>query len=319
MENSTAYAVVLGIDVCGARLDCCTLPGRIIQAVENNEAGLNALIEQLLVSKPDLIVMEATGGLHRLAASRLSVAGFVVAVMNPRQVRDFAKSMGRLAKTDQIDAETLALFGQRVQPTPRHVPQAQAVALSDTLARRQQLVEIRAGEKNRAHRANKRMLADIQKHIVWLDRAIARLEKEIDDQIKASPIWHERATLLGEVKSVGDQTLRSVIIGMPELGSLNRKQIASLVGLAPMNRDSGNSRGKRSIYGGRQNVRNQLFMTALVASFHNPTLKVFYQRLRAAGKAHKVAVIAVARKLLTMMNAMVRDNKPWQPERLKTA
>jgi transposase len=319
MEKMTTYTTVVGIDVCGARLDCCTMPGRLIHAVDNSDAGLDALIEKLSASKPDLIVMEATGGLHRLAASRLSVAGFVVAVMNPRQVRDFAKSMGRLAKTDQIDAETLALFGQRVQPTPRKIPEAQALALSDILARRLQLVAIRTGEKNRTYRANKRMSADIQKHIVWLDRAIARLEKEMDDQIKASPIWHEKATLLGEVKSVGDQTLRSVIIGMPELGSLNRRQIASLVGLAPMNRDSGSSRGKRSIYGGRQHVRNQLFMTALVASNHNPTLKVFYQRLRAAGKAHKVAVIAVARKLLTMLNAMVRDHKPWQPIPLKTA
>lgn len=313
MENSSSSPVVLGVDVCGARLDCCTLPGRVISTVENNDAGLTRLIEALSLAKPDLIVMEATGGLHRLAASRLSLAGFAVAVINPRQVRDFAKSMGRLAKTDQLDAETLALFGQRMQPTPRQLPDAHALALSDTLARRQQLVEIRAAEKNRLHRANKAMQRDIEKHIVWLDRAIERLETDIDDQIKASPIWHERATLLGEVKSVGDQTLRAVIIGLPELGRLNRKQIAALVGLAPMNRDSGLHRGKRCIYGGRENVRNQLYMTATVASFHNPTLKLFYQRLRAAGKAHKVAVIAVARKLLTMLNAMVRDNQPWHP------
>lgn len=313
MENSSSSPKVLGVDVCGARLDCCTLPGRVISTVENNDGGLTGLIETMSLAKPDLIVMEATGGLHRLAASRLSLAGFAVAVINPRQVRDFAKSMGRLAKTDQIDAETLALFGQRLQPTPRQLPDAQALALSDTLARRQQLVEMRAAEKNRLHRANKTMQRDIEKHIVWLDRAIERLETDIDDQIKASPIWHERATLLGEVKSVGDQTLRAVIIGLPELGRLNRKQIAALVGLAPMNRDSGIHRGKRCIYGGRENVRNQLYMTAMVASFHNPTLKLFYQRLRAAGKAHKVAVIAVARKLLTMLNAMVRDNKPWHP------
>ena len=313
METSSSYAVVLGVDVCGARLDGCMMPGRVICAVENNDAGLTRLIEELAITKPDLIVMEATGGLHRLAATRLSLAGFAVAVINPRQVRDFAKSMGRLAKTDLLDAETLALFGQRMQPTPRQLPDAQALAPADTLARRQQLVEIRAAEKNRLHRANKLMQRDIEKHIAWLDRAIARLEADIDDQIKASPIWHERAKLLGEVKSVGDQTLRAVIVGLPELGSLNRKQIAALVGLAPMNRDSGMHRGKRCIYGGRENVRNQLYMTAMVASFHNPTLKLFYQRLRAAGKAHKVAVIAVARKLLTMLNAMVRDNQPWQP------
>lgn len=313
MENQTPYQTALGIDVCAARLDLRLLPLSKTWSVENTPAGLAELIAQL-ESKPDITVIEATGGLQRLAASTLAAAGWSVAVVNPRQVRDFAKASGRLAKTDQLDADNLALFGLRMQPQVRVLPDAKAQALSDALARRGQLVEMRAAEKNRLHRANTAMRKNIDIHIAWLNRQIDKLDADIDDDLRRSPVWAEKIRLLDAVKGIGPQTLRQLLLELPELGTLSRQRIAALVGVAPLNCDSGIHRGKRRIWGGRKSVRNQLYMTTLVATRCNPPLKAFYARLRASGKAHKVALVAAMRKLLTMLNAMLRDHAEWNPK-----
>jgi transposase len=313
MENQTLYHSALGIDVCAERLDLCFLPTGKTGSTENTSIGAAQLVEQLKQSPVDIIVIEATGGLQRLVATTLAASGFTVAVINPRQARDFAKAAGRLAKTDQLDAEILAWFGLRMQPEPRALPDAQAQALADALARRGQLVEMRAAEKNRLHRANATMRKNIQIHIQWLTKQIDKLDIDIDAALRRSPVWAEKVRLLEAVKGVGPQTLRQLLLELPELGTLNRKQIAALVGVAPLNRDSGTHRGKRMIWGGRKHVRNQLYMTALVAARSNPPLKAFYVRLKATGKAHKVALVAVMRKLLTMLNAMLRDRAEWNP------
>ena len=317
MDTQALYQSALGIDVCAERLDLCWLPSHRVESVEYNEAGIHRLLETVRSERPDLAVLEATGGLQRRIAAKLAAAGQAVAVVNPRQVRDFAKASGQLAKTDRLDAEVLALFGLRMQPQVRVLPGEQALLLSDRLARRGQLIEMRAGEKNRLHRANPAVAKNINKHIAWLDREIAQLDDDLDGTLRKSPVWAEKAALLEGVKGVGPQTLRQLLIELPELGTLNRKAIAKLVGVAPLNADSGKHRGTRRIWGGRQNVRNQLYMTAFIASRWNPPLKAFYDRLRAAGKPHKVAVVAVARKLLTALNAMVRDGAAWDPSLLE--
>lgn len=311
MENQTLYQSALGIDVCAERLDLCSMPEQKTWSVAYDENGLKALIEALVQARPEIIVLEATGGLQRRAAAKLAAAGFSVAVVNPRQVRDFAKASGRLAKTDVLDAQTLALFGLRMQPQVRALPSEQALVLSDRLARRGQLIEMRAGEKNRLHRASPAVRRNIEKHIAWLNREIEQIDDDLDGALRDSPAWADKAALLETVKGVGPQTLRQLLIELPELGQLNRKQIAALVGVAPLNHDSGQHRGKRMIWGGRKNVRNALYMAAFIASRHNPIFKAFRQRLIQAGKPHKVVIIAVARKLLTILNAMIKSNTPW--------
>lgn len=313
METQTLYQSALGIDVSAERLDLCTLPERKLWSVEYSEAGMKALLQTLAQQPPEVVVLEATGGLQRRAAACLGAAGLPVVVVNPRQVRDFARASGRLAKTDRLDAEVLALFGLRMQPQIRVLPSAEAMALSDRLARRGQLVEIRAGEKNRLSRASAAVRRNIQKHITWLDREIEQLDDDLDDALRRSPLWAEKVALLEGVKGVGPQTLRQLLIELPELGALDRKAIAKLVGVAPLNDDSGKRHGARSVWGGRKRVRNQIYMAAFIASRWNPPLKAFYGRLRAAGKPHRVATIAVARKLLTVLNAMVRDHAQWDP------
>lgn len=305
MENQTpcssaSYQSALGIDVCAERLDLCWLPSRSKSSVENSAVGIADLLRQLAEMQPDIVVMEATGGLQRAVASAMAAAQHPVAVVNPRQVRDFAKACNRLAKTDVLDAETLALFGLRIQPAARVLPTAQAQALSDLLARRGQLVEMRAGERNRLSRASGAVKQHIEKHIAWLSREIDQLDDRLDGGLRQSPAWVEKAALLEAVPGVGPQSLRLLLLELPELGQLDGKQIATLVGVAPLNDDSGKHKGARRIWGGRENVRNQLYMTALVASRFNPPLKAFYAQLKARGKPHKVALIAVARKLLTM-------------------
>jgi transposase len=311
MENQTLYQSALGIDVCAERLDVCKLPDQKLWSVDYSDSGIKTLIESLAQIRPEIIVLEATGGLQRRAAAKLAAAGFSVAVVNPRQVRDFAKASGRLAKTDALDAQTLALFGLRMQPQVRALPSEQALSLSDRLARRGQLIEMRAGEKNRLHRASPAVRRNIEKHIVWLNREIEQIDDDLDDALRGSPVWAEKAALLETVKGVGPQTLRQLLIELPELGHLNRKQIAALVGVAPLNHDSGQHRGKRMIWGGRKSVRNALYMAAFIASRHNPVFKTFRERLTQAGKPHKVVIIAVARKLLTVLNAMIKSNTPW--------
>jgi transposase len=314
MESAGAYHSAMGIDVCAERLDWHRLPERSSGSHPNTAEGIRALLVDLKQSAADIVVIEATGGLQRQAATALAGAGFAVAVVNPRQVRDFARASGQLAKTDQIDAQVLALFGLRIQPQPRQLPDEAALELTDKLARRGQLIEMRVAEKNRRSRATTAMKRSIDKHLAFLDQAIKNLDKDLDDTLRGSPVWAEKVELLQEVTGVGPQTLRRLLIDLPELGRLNRKAIAKLVGVAPLNRDSGTLRGKRAIWGGRVNVRNTMYMAALSASRFNAPLKAFFQRLTAAGKPHKVALVAVARKLLTILNAMLRDRAAWNSQ-----
>ena len=314
MESSSMYRSALGIDVCAERLDWHRLPGEEHGSHPNTADGIDALVQQLRQSSVDIVVIEATGGLQRQVATALVAATMAVAVINPRQVRDFAKASGQLAKTDQIDAKVLALFGLRLQPVPRALPTEAAQELADKLARRNQLIEMRAAEKNRRHRASTIMKRSIDRHLEFLDQAIKTLDEDLDDTLRGSPAWAEKVELLEAVKGVGPQTLRRLLIDLPELGTLDRQGIAKLVGVAPLNCDSGKMRGKRMIWGGRVNVRNTLYMAALSASRFNEPLKAFFQRLKAAGKPHKVALVAVARKLLTILNAMLRDHAAWNPQ-----
>jgi transposase len=304
----------MGIDVCGERLDWHRLPDGRGGTHANTLEGIRSLVGDLKNSGVDIVVVEATGGLQRQVASALAAAGMAVVVVNPRQVRDFARASGQLAKTDQIDAIVLALFGLRMQPQPRTLPDQEALELADKLARRGQLIEMRVAEKNRRHRASTAMKRSIDRHLAFLDQAIKALDKDLDDTLRGSPIWAEKIELLEAVTGVGPQTLRRLLIDLPELGKLDRHAIAKLVGVAPLNCDSGTLRGKRMIWGGRVNVRNTLYMAALSASRFNVPLKAFFERLRAAGKPHKVALIAVARKLLTILNAMLRDRSVWNPQ-----
>jgi transposase len=292
MESAGVYQSAMGIDVCAERLDWQRLPERSSGSYPNTAEGIRALLADLRQSGVDIVVVEATGGLQRQVASALAGTGMAVAVVNPRQVRDFARACGQLAKTDQIDAQVLALFGLRLQPQPRQLPDEAALELSDKLARRGQLIEMRVAEKNRRFRATTAMKRSIDKHLAFLDQAIKNLDKDLDDTLRGSPVWAEKVALLQEVTGVGPQTLRRLLIDLPELGRLNRKAIAKLVGVAPLNRDSGTLRGKRAIWGGRNNVRTTMYMAALSASRFNAPLKAFFQRLTAAGKPHKVALVA---------------------------
>lgn len=313
MESISVYGSSLGIDVCAERLDWHRLPERTSGACGNTAEGIGELIARLKEAPVDIVVVEATGGLQRALATALVAAGMAVAVVNPRQVRDFARAYGQLAKTDWIDAQILALFGLRIQPEVRALPDEAALELADKLARRGQLVDMRAAEKNRRHRASTAMKRSIDKHLAFLDQAIKALDQNLDDTLRGSPAWAEKVELLEVIKGVGPQLLRTLMIDLPELGKLDRHGIAKLVGVAPLNRDSGKSRGIRAIWGGRVNVRNTLYMAAFSAARHNPPLKAFFQRLKAAGKPHKVALIAVARKLLSILNAILRDKTPWNP------
>lgn len=313
MESVNAYRSAMGIDVCAERLDWLRLADCTHGSFSNTTDGIKSLVADLRKSGVDIVVIEATGGLQRQVASALVAAGMAVAVVNPRQVRDFARACGQLAKTDRIDARVLALFGLRIQPQPRSLPDEAALELADKLARRTQLVEMRAAEKNRRHRASTAMKRSIDRHLAFLDQAIKSLDQDLDDSLRGSPAWAEKVELLEAVTGVGPQTLRRLLINLPELGKLDRHGIAKLVGVAPLNRDSGAFRGKRMIWGGRIHVRNTLYMAALSASRFNVPLKAFFERLKAAGKPHKVALVAVARKLLTILNAMLRDHSIWNP------
>ena len=313
MESVSWYSRSMGIDVCAQRLDWHRLPEGSCGSYANTADGIASLVAALRQASVDIVVIEATGGLQRQVATALVAAGFAVAVVNPRQVRDFARASGQLAKTDRIDAQVLALFGLRMQPQPRALPDEAAMELSDKLARRGQLVEMRAAEKNRRHRASTPMKKSIDRHLAFLDQAIKALDKDLDDTLRGSPAWAEKVELLDAVTGVGPVTIRRLLIELPELGMLTRHAIAKLVGVAPLNRDSGALRGKRTIWGGRVNVRNTLYMAAESARRFNPPLKAYFLRLKAAGKPHKVAIVAVARKLLVALNAMLRDRTPWNP------
>jgi transposase len=309
----TDSKVYIGIDVSKARLDTSLDDGKAASFV-NDEAGIAALIERLKVLSPSLIVLEATGGYERSVTAGLAAARLPVAVVNPRQVRDFAKATGRLAKTDRLDAQVLAHFAQAIQPAQRPIPDEAAQEFAEQLARRRQLVEMLSAEKVRLKQAlGKVVRKNVKEHIAWLEKRLHASEDGLRQLIEGSPAWQAKRDLLSEVKGVGSVATMTLLALLPELGTLGRKPIAALVGLAPFNRDSGTLRGRRTVWGGRATVRQVLYMAALSAIRHNPVLKAFYTRLRERGKRPKVAIVAAMRKLLTMLNAMLRDNAHWNP------
>jgi transposase len=313
----TMSPLFVGVAVAKERLDVAVRPSGESWSVATDEAGVAALVARLRLLAPALIVCEATGGFERAAIVALAAAGLPVVVANPRQVRDFARATGQLAKTDALDAGILALFAERVRPTPRPLPTEAAQLLDAVLTRRRQLVEMLTAEKNRLGFAPKPLHRGIQAHIRWLERQLDDVTKELAELIELSPVWRAKDDLLQSVPGVGPIVSYTLLGDLPELGTLTHKQIAALVGVAPLARDSGTLRGKRLIWGGRASVRTALFMAALCGRRWNPALKRFYDRLKAAGKPTKVALIACARKLLTILNAMVRNNTRWMSQHAK--
>jgi transposase len=303
--------VYVGIDVAKDWLDVAQRPGGEVWRVSSDETGVVALVERLKGVRPTLVVLEATGGLQIPAVAALAAAGLRTVVVNPRQVRQFAGATGRLAKTDAIDAQVLAQFGEAVRPEVRPLPDAATRELSALVARRRQLIEMLTAERNRLRVATKKVRANIEAHIRWLEGELLDLEGGLSDVIRSSPVWRERDNLLRSVPGVGPVLSSVLLADLPELGRLNRKEIAALAGVAPLNRDSGQFRGRRTVWGGRSHVRTALYMATLVASRYNPAIKSFYQRLLSVGKPKKVALTACMRKLLTILNAMMRHQAPW--------
>jgi transposase len=309
----------VGIDIAKAHLDIAVRPTGTRWTVAHDEAGLSALVSQLQAVAPTLIVLEATGGYQQTVVAALAAAGLPVVVVNPRQVRDFAKATGQLAKTDTLDARILAHFADAVRPAVRPLPDAETAALQALLARRRQLVAMRTAEQNRLASAPRPVQADIAAHLTWLDQRLTRRDAALDTTLRASPLWRDRETLYRSVPGIGPVCARTLVLDLPELGTLNRQRIAALVGVAPFNDDSGRWQGRRTIWGGRAHVRAVLSLSTLVAVQHNPVLKAHYARLCAAGKAKKVALIACMRKLLTILNAMAKSQTPWQPREVPMA
>lgn len=305
--------IFVGIDVSKATLDYAVRPSATVSQVDNDATGIAALVAYLQPLTPTLIVVEATGGLERLVVTALSVAELPVVVINPRRARDFAKAMGYLAKTDRIDAAGLAELGERLRPPVRPLPEADAQELAALVMRRQQLVGQRTAEANRAHTALPVVRAQIQEHLTWLDEAIAELEENIAARIEAHTAWREKAALVDTAPGIGAKTATMLVAMVPELGQVNSKQIAALIGVAPVARDSGKRQGKRYIQGGRSAVRAVLYMATLTATRFNPVIKAFYERLLKAGKPKKVALTACMRKFLVILNAMVKHGEVWNP------
>ena len=306
--------VVVGIDVSKAQLDTAFGAEAEVVGLANDAAGISQLLERLEALRPSLVVMEASGGYETAAATAIAAAGWRLAVVNPRQVRDFARATGRLAKTDRIDARILSVFGKAIEPQVTSLPDEEAQALQALLLRRQQLVTMRGQESQRLEHAQSVMRKNIKKHIDWLDQEIDKLDIDLTAGLRKSPAWRAKDELLRSFKGVGRITSGTLLVALPELGRLDRRKIAALVGLAPFNRDSGAMRGRRSIYGGRARIRTLLYMAATTAIRCNPVIRAFYERLKSRGKPHKVALVACMRKMLTILNAMVRESTPWTPE-----
>ena len=302
----------VGIDVSKSQLDIAVRPDNKKWSAVNAEADIARLVEKLRELSPQVIVIEATGGMEMPLVASLSQARMPVVVVNPRQVRDFAKAVGRLAKTDRIDAEILAHFGEAVKPDVRLLKDEDTQTLTALVTRRRQVVEMLTAEKNRLGISPKVVHKDIQKHIDWLQKRLADIDSNLDSAIRNSPAWREKDDLLRSVPGVGQVLSISLITGLPELGTLSRRQIAALVGVAPLNRDSGLFRGKRTVWGGRSQLRSVLYMAALSASRVNPAISTFYRRLIEAGKKPKVALTACMRKLLIILNAMMKNRVQWQ-------
>ena len=310
--------MTIGIDVSKRHLDVASTDGWDAR-YPNDEEGIAILCKEVQQRTPALIVMEATGGYERNAAVALAAVGLALAVVNPRQVRDFAKSVNRLAKTDRIDAQVLADFGERVQPEARSLKEEDLRQLSLILARRQQLVEMVVAEQGRLEHAQGKLKRRIEQTIRFLRKQITDLDGDMQEQIKKSPVWREKELLYSSVPGVGPQMVMTLITRLPELGQLNRRQISALVGVAPFNRDSGTLRGRRTIYGGRSQVRRVLYMSALVATRHNPVIRAFYQQLLARGKLKKSALVACMRKLLVILNAMAKTGETWRTQPVESA
>ena len=305
--------VYAGIDVSAAHLDMAVLPSGEEGRFTNDPEGIKAVTNRLAGMGSVLVVVEATGGMEVPVVGELGAVGVEVAVVNPRQVRDFARAIGTLAKTDALDAQVLARFGEAVKPSVRPLPDATLRELRALTTRRHQLMKMLTAERNRLRSAAQRVQPQIKEHILWLQRQIKDLDKDLRDSIRSSPLWRTQENLLRSTPGVGPVVSSILLAQLPELGILNRYQIGALVGVAPLNRDSGTFRGKRKVWGGRAPVRAALYMAALVATRHNPVIKAYYQRLLQVGKPKKVALTACMRKLLTILNVMMRDQRPWSP------
>jgi transposase len=307
----------VGIDVAKATLDVQVRPSEERWTVANDDAGIRTLVAQLRGVAPTQVVLEATGGYELAVVSALAAAALPVVVVNPRQVRDFAKATGRLAKTDRLDAAVLARFAEQVRPEARPLATADQQELDALLTRRRQLIEMLTAEKNRLGqvfvRGGQQVRKSLKTHITFLERELRMTDTDLGELVRKSPVWRERDDLLQSAPGVGPVLSRTILAALPELGRLDRKAIAALVGVAPMNRDSGLMRGKRMIFGGRAPVRAALYMGTLTATRCNPQIRAFYQRLVAAGKPKKVALTACMRKLLIILNAMVRQGTRWTP------
>jgi transposase len=310
--------IFVGIDVSKERLDVAIRPSNETESLTNDRAGIEVLVKRFSEISPALIVVEATGGFEREVMRALASAELAVVVVNPRQVRDFAKATGQLAKTDRIDAVVLARFAEAVRPAVRPLPDEITLELRALVARRRQITEMIVAETNRLNRASKAVRKRINAHIDWLEKELHRADHDLDESIRQTPIWCEKQDLLKTVPGIGAVVSRTLLAELPELGKLNRKQIAALVGIAPLNRDSGTYRGRRTIWGGRATVRATLYMAALVASRRNAVIRSFYKRLRDAGKAPKVALVACMRKLLTIINSMLKHKTRWSEINLQT-
>jgi len=304
--------VFVGIDVSKDCLDVAARPSGESWQVANTELGIATLVKRLAKLQPTLVVLEATGRLESAAVSALAVADIPLAIVNPRHVRDFARSTGKLAKTDKLDAQMLARFADGVRPEPRPLPDETQQRLEALLVRRRQLLGMVTAERNRRRRAPTMTRAEIDEHIAWLQVRVEALEDELNKTIRSSPLWREKVALLRSVPGVGPMLAATIVAQLPELGVLTHKEISALVGVAPLNRDSGNWRGKRTIWGGRPQVRAALYMSALVATQFNPLIRPFYLRLLATGKPKKLALTACMRKLLIILNAIAHRGMPWR-------
>jgi transposase len=306
--------VCVGVDIAKSTMDVAVSNSKEAQQFANDDDGISRAVCYIASLKPAGIILEATGGLEMPLAAALQAACLPVAVINPRQVRDFARATDALAKTDTIDARILALFGVRIRPEIRILPDKLTCEMGNLLTRRRQLVEMITAEHNRLLQADDDILQGIETHISWLEEALFKINEDMENRIKRSPSWHEKDTILKSVPGVGKVVSSTLLIELPELGKLNRRKIAALAGVAPLNRDSGTLRGKRTVWGGRAKLRAVLYMAALVASRRNPVIADFYQRLLDAGKAKKVALVACMRKLLTILNAMMRTMTVWRTQ-----
>jgi transposase len=308
-------AIVVGIDVSKDRLDVAVRPSGEMFVVTRDAEGLDALIARLRPLAPAAVAVEATGGYETVVAASLAAAGLAVVVVNPAQVRSFAQALGKRAKSDPIDAAIIAHFLEATKPEIRPLPDAETRLLADLVARRRQIVAMIVAERQRQKRlTNKRLQRSIARLLAVLQKELSSLETDIDETVRGSPAWREKEDLLASVPGIGKTIARTLLAELPELGSLDRRKVAALVGLAPWTRQSGKWKGKSFIGGGRADVRSALFLGAMVAARHNPELKAFRDRLVKAGKPRLVALVATARKLLTILNAIIRDQKPWRQQ-----